>query len=426
MNVVVATDFAYVNGGAGRIALESAAGLARRGHRVILFTAVGRPSAELRALPGVEHVSLEQQDVWRDPNVVRAAAQGLWNWTASRRLGEILADLDPRDTIVHVHSWSKALSSSIVRATTSRGVAIVATLHDFLSVCPTGTLFDHRTSTACRLRPMSIACMAANCDSRSYAQKLWRITRQAVQARPGRLPGGIRHFITVSDASADTLGPLLPAGATLHRVDNFTDVAKGPPADVERHRSIVYVGRLSPEKGPLLLASCLAALKLPGVFVGDGELAAAIQACYPSAELAGWLAPDAVLQRMREARALVLPSLWYETQGLVVAEAAANGVPSIVPDTSAARDWVSDGVTGLWFRCGDEASLRAAITRVMDSPELAASFGRAAYERFWASPPTLDRHLGHLERVYGTVIQTALHLDAEGRPAASVVAEGSC
>ena len=101
---------------------------------------------------------------------------------------------------------------------------------------------------------------------------------------------------------------------------------------------------------------------------------------------------------------LVLPSLWFEAQGLVVAEAAAMGIPSIVPDTSGARDWVDDGIDGFWFRGGDADDLSRQILRLLREPALAGRLGRAAYERFWAAPPTLDQHLGELERIYGDML----------------------
>jgi glycosyltransferase involved in cell wall biosynthesis len=107
---------------------------------------------------------------------------------------------------------------------------------------------------------------------------------------------------------------------------------------------------------------------------------------------------------MRRARVLVFPSLWYETQGLVVAESAAMGVPSIVPDGSAARDFVTDGVTGLWFASGNADDLRTQIARVMTTPGLAGRMGRDAYRGFWAEPPTLDSHLARLEDVYASIL----------------------
>jgi glycosyltransferase involved in cell wall biosynthesis len=407
MNIVVATDFAYVNGGAAKIALGSAKGLAARGHAVIVFSAVGPIAEDLHGVPGLSHVCLEQMDVWRDPNRMRAAAHSMWNHAAARRMGDVLAELDPAQTIVHLHSWTKALSSSVVRAASSRGFKVVVTLHDFLSVCPNGTFFNHGQGCRCPLRPLSAACVTTNCDAHGYSHKLWRVTRQLIQQSFGHLPQVAGDFVSVSAASETIFRDLFPPGYRLHHVENFTEVPRGEPVPVEQNDALIYVGRLSAEKGPQLLAECAQRLQVPAVFVGDGEMARVVRERYPAAEVTGWLSSDAVREKMRHARVLVFPSQWFETQGLVVAEAAAMGIPSIVPEKSAARDWVTNGTTGLWFRGGDVDDLSSKIAQLMESPELAARMGRAAYEQFWSSPPTLDRHARDLEAVYESILTRA-------------------
>lgn len=403
MTVIVAADFAHVNGGAGRIAIDSARGLAAAGHDVILFTAVGPIAPDLVDRPHLRVECLQQPDIWSDPDRTGAAVRGVWNRTAAARLDAVLDTVDPADTVVHLHSWTKGLSASIVRTARARGVPVVTTLHDFLIVCPTGTLFDYQRGEACPLTPMTPACVARSCDARSYAHKLWRVGRHFVQAHAGHLPGAGAHVIAISEASARRLRPLLPDDCRVHVVPNFSEVPIAPPADVAANTAVVYVGRLSAEKGPLLLAESLRRLESPGVFVGDGELADAVRAHAPGLEVTGWLPADAVRDRLRRARVLVLPSLWFETQGLVVAEAAAAGVPAVVPSTSGARDWVDDGVHGLWFTSGDAADLARQIARLRDTPAFAARLGRAAYDRFWAAPPTLASHIASLERVYDHV-----------------------
>ena len=64
MTVVITADYAYVNGGAARIALESAKGLAARGHDVVLFTAVGPVAEDLSGVPHLRTICLDQEDVW--------------------------------------------------------------------------------------------------------------------------------------------------------------------------------------------------------------------------------------------------------------------------------------------------------------------------------------------------------------------------
>jgi glycosyltransferase involved in cell wall biosynthesis len=129
-----------------------------------------------------------------------------------------------------------------------------------------------------------------------------------------------------------------------------------------------------------------------------------VRAAAPQAELTGWQPAEAVARRLRHARALVFPSLWPETQGMAVSEAAALGVPAIVSDGCAAREAVEDGVTGLLFRSGDAADLRRQIERCRDDA-LVARMGRAAHARFWADPPTVDAHVRALVALYAQVLE---------------------
>jgi glycosyltransferase involved in cell wall biosynthesis len=108
---------------------------------------------------------------------------------------------------------------------------------------------------------------------------------------------------------------------------------------------------------------------------------------------------------MRAARALVFPSVWYEGQPLTVYEALALGTPVIVSDVCAGREAVEDGVDGIWFSSADPRSLAAALVRLRDDAT-AARMSRRAYERYWANPLTLDRHLDAIEAVYGQALGT--------------------
>lgn len=396
-------DHANLNGGSARVALLSAAGLARAGHAVTVFAAV--PGAGSGELAGARIVCTGQHDIASDPVRLRAVVQGLWNAPARLAMRRVLDGMDRRRTVVHLHGWTKALSSSVILEVVRRRFALVLTLHDYFVACPNGGFFDYPRLQACTLQPLGLRCVATNCDARSYPQKLWRVARQAVQQRAARFPAAVRDFITISDASERLLRPHLPAGARLHRVRNPVDVRRGPPADVRRNEGFVYVGRLSPEKGPLLLARAGLGIPAPLSFVGDGPLREAVVHHNPGAAMAGWLAPEQVRAAVHGARALVLPSLWHETQGLVVAEAAALGVPAIVPQDCAASESVEDGVTGLWFRRGDEADLRRQMLRLQQDAGFAAALGAAAFERFWRDPPALERHVEGLERVYAQMLQ---------------------
>ncbi|HEY8580210.1 MAG TPA: glycosyltransferase family 4 protein, partial [Beijerinckiaceae bacterium] len=210
---------------------------------------------------------------------------------------------------------------------------------------------------------------------------------------------------TISDLQAEVAGPYFPDGVPLTRVDNPVEAADlGPKAQIGDR--FLFVGRVSPEKG---VAHFLEGARRAGVtplIVGDGPLLPELRARYPEAEFLGWRKSAEAVALMREARALVFPSVWYEGQPLTVLEALAMGTPVIVSDVCAARESVIDGETGVWFRSTDADHLAEAITRLRDDA-VARRMSDAAYARYWADPRTLERHVDALMAVYADVLGAA-------------------
>jgi glycosyltransferase involved in cell wall biosynthesis len=404
LTILVVNDFAHVNGGAARVAISGAVALTARGHRVIFFAAVPPVDNELRT-SGAEVAITGQQEISRDPNRLRAVIQGLWNTTARKEIRRILRGCDPATTVVHLHTWTMGLSSSVVRECVLRGFRVVLTLHDYFVACPNGGFFNYPKREICHLRPLSAKCVIENCDPRNFAQKQYRVARQLIQRHVGLLPRGIRAFVTVSEFSRAILKPHLPPDALTFAIENPTDLPRGPPGLIEEDAPFVFAGRLQAHKGGALLAAAAREMPHPLLYIGDGPLRSVIERIAPNAKMLGWVDHAEVQRLIKGGRALVFPSLWYETQGLVVAEAAAMGIPAIVADTSAARDLVEHGRTGLWFTGGDERSLTSCLRTLCDL-DVARKMGAAAYKRFWDRCQTRERHAEDLENCYESVLQS--------------------
>ena len=110
--VVIVNDYAYVNGGAGWVALSTAKALKKKGYRVILFSGVGPIDVGLVEL-GIEVVCLGISDILHEKNRLYAFCQGLWNKKAYNLFLNLLSALNNKETIIHFHSWSKSLSPSV-------------------------------------------------------------------------------------------------------------------------------------------------------------------------------------------------------------------------------------------------------------------------------------------------------------------------
>jgi glycosyltransferase involved in cell wall biosynthesis len=251
---------------------------------------------------------------------------------------------------------------------------------------------------------MSVACLTRNCDSRKYVHKLWRVARQVSLDHIARAASGLDAAICVTEFAREVYAPHLPRSLRTEVVPNPIAVKDQGPADPAGQNRFVYAGRLSREKGVLLLAEAAKRAAVPLTVVGDGELAEAVLAINPQIEITGWVAREAVTQNMRLARAVVLPAEWRETQGMVVPEAFGNGIPCIASTGTAPGSAVEDRMTGRLFENGDVESLTCALRDLARDDEAVRTMGRTAYDRYWAAPPTLDLHLDQLIDLYGSVL----------------------
>lgn len=386
---LIVSDFADLNGGQAKVAIDTACLLADAGVEVRFFAATG-PVHPLLEHPGIAVTCLGQHTLLDNPSRLRAMISGLWNRRAARKLADEIARLDAGRAVVLCHGWAKALSPSIGPVLAQSPAPVLYTMHEYFLACPNGGFFDYRAGEICTRVPLSASCCVTNCDSRFAVHKIWRLARGAVARGPGRLPGGLQDIAYISETQSQAMAPYLPSDARLHHLPNPVATA-GPPVRAAGNRNFVFVGRLSREKGCVVFAEAARRAGVPAVFVGDGPEADAIRAANPEAVITGWLRPEDVHTHLAEARALVFPSLWYECQPLVPIEALLRGVPVICGDWSAAREVVRHGENGIIYDKPDAETLAGAIARIADVPEFDA--GDLAEQ---ASPA---RHLDRLSAI---------------------------
>lgn len=402
--IVVVNDFAFINGGAGQVAISSAIGLVTKGYRVILFAAVGPIDEELKK-QGIEVMCLEQYDILHDPDRIRAVIQGIWNVKGKNAFEVLLGTLSKKETVIHFHSWSKALSSSLLFVAKNQGFKIVVTLHDYFVYCPNGGFYDYPHDKICTKYPLGISCFLCNCDARGYTQKIWRCVRQVVQNRMLHQIDDI-VFLSISDLSARIFEKYYPnKKVSLYRLDNPVSLPSfSERVHVENNKFYLFVARLSSEKGIDLFCEAVSQLGLEGYVLGDGYLLDIYEKKYPRIKFTGWITGMEKENYIKKAKAFIFPSKWYETFGLSVAEMQAYGIPCIVPDMNAAAEQIIDGETGFIFQMGNLESLKDKITCIerMEKEELE----RISQQAFNSSPRenySMNTHLNNIIKLYNSI-----------------------
>jgi glycosyltransferase involved in cell wall biosynthesis len=252
---------------------------------------------------------------------------------------------------------------------------------------------------------MSLACICTNCDVRNYGHKLWRVARQAIQRHAGNLPGGIRYYISVTRFSEKIIRPYLPPGSEIFQLTSpVTHTLTGKPRNRATGNKMLFAGRISTEKGAAIACEAARKTGVQLIVVGEGPIKRVLQEKYPEVEFKGWLSTEKVFEEMLEAKALLFPSVCYETQGLTVLEALSVGLPVIVSDECAASEFV-DQRNGFTFKSGDAEDLAAKMRVLTASPEKAEEMSRYAYEKYWEAPYLLDGYIQQTLDIYNTILE---------------------
>jgi glycosyltransferase involved in cell wall biosynthesis len=142
------------------------------------------------------------------------------------------------------------------------------------------------------------------------------------------------------------------------------------PAPEQADVDILFVGRLSVEKGANVLLDALTLLPrdISCVIIGDGPAREALQAQAEAAGLGvrflGRLGRDDVARWYPHAHVLAVPSL-SEPQGMVALEGLASGVPVVASAVGGLSTAIEDGVNGLLVEPSDPALLAEAIAAVL-------------------------------------------------------------
>ena len=142
MHYIIVNDYDYVQGGATKVAIQTANVLYDKGYNVIFFCGVSNPLKSILNKK-IKVISCNQQD-FLNQNIIKGALKGLNNREVYKKFNAVLNQIND-DIIVHIHGWTKVLSSSFIRGIKKRSnVKVVLTLHDFFTVCPNGGFFNYK------------------------------------------------------------------------------------------------------------------------------------------------------------------------------------------------------------------------------------------------------------------------------------------
>ncbi|MFO1010657.1 MAG: glycosyltransferase [Planctomycetota bacterium] len=314
------------------------------------------------------------------------------------------------------------LSAGLVRVAKEAGLATLLTCHDYWALCarvqlirPDGVRCEENMGSGCFL-----------CVKEKHLERIPRAKKLDALAAPllGALTQGVRKgralpermrrrwdgyadlrarhaFVTEAYQSADLrvspsrflrrklidAGGFDPHGIVFSdngmRTDHVKALAKRP--DPEGRVRFGFVGSLVWYKGGEVLleamqrlAGARCVLNVYGAFEPerDPHHARLASLAGPNVRFHGRFDNAKLSEVYSEIDVLVVPSTWFENSPITIHEAYLTKTPVVASDIGGMKEFVRDGVDGLWFKTGDADDLAAKLRRFVDEPGLLAALAR--------------------------------------------------
>lgn len=331
------------------------------------------------------------------PNVIRHELRSKYRWLSPlltqqtgrpflkyRKLREILAS--KRYDVIHYHNTSLLGPKALALESPSGPAVKMYTTHEHWLVCPMHVLWKFN-SRACE-KPECLKCTVMG----KRPPQLWRYTGLL-----GRMSRHVDQFVSPSRFTAQMhadRGFSQPVDHLPYFIDRVDGDWQQPGPRPQAKPYFLFVGRLELIKGLQTLIDVWDRVPEYDLLVaGGGAYEADLKARAAGNERIKFLGPRPQRELgalYRHATAVIVPSITYETFGMIIIEAFARKTPVVVRDLGALPEVVRDGGGGFVYRTDDE--LLAALNRLAGDPAERDRLGESGYRAFvkwW----TRDAHL---------------------------------
>lgn len=318
-------------------------------------------------------------------NRIATVTEMIWS-TKSRREFAAVVDAE-RPDIVHVHNTFMAISPSIYSACSVRNIPIVQTLHNFRLLCPAGNFYRdgiicHECVTQSLLQSVRHGCYRSSHGATAGVALMLAVHRALDTWR-----GSVTRFIVLTEFAKRKF---IDAGFPSHKFvvkPNFID--QDPGERVGAGNYALFVGRLVENKGLRVLLNAWKVLheQYPLHIVGDGQDRATLQAQVSKSQLSnitfrGRLSREEVIEAVKGARFVIVPSTLFEGLPMCIVESFACGTPVLCSRLGGLVEIVQEHSTGLHFNPGDSRDLAAKVEWSWNHPLELSQMGRAARAKY--------------------------------------------
>lgn len=284
---------------------------------------------------------------------------GVYNFKSASIVDKKIKEFKP--DVIHVHNFVPLASPSIFYVAKRHKVPVVMTLHNFRLICPSALLYHDGRIYEKSLRSIfPIDAVMKGVYRNSVLQTAGIAVMTTIHNLLGTWRNKIDKYITLTAfAKSKFLESTVNVSPDQFMLKpNFID----DPGNGQETREdfVLYVGRLSTEKGIRVLLNAFKNSDQKLVIIGGGPMEADVEAAVKersNIQHLGFQPKAVIIENLKRAKALIFPSTCYEGFPLTILEAHATGTPVIASRIGGIPEIVKDKDNGLLFEPGDESSL---------------------------------------------------------------------
>ena len=281
----------------------------------------------------------------------------------------VLDDFKP--DIVHMNNINFQLTPSIIDGVKKKRIPLVQTVHDYQMICPNHLLYNFDKNIPCEkcVGGAHINCIKNKCIHSSTVKSVLGVIEAKVYSF-FKTYKKVDLFVCPSNFLENKLlnAKEFYKGKTI-TIHNFINKEKFSNKKRVEDSYIVYVGRLSKEKGIENIAGTAKLLpQYTFVIAGNGPDEDMLKGI-DNIKLAGFLTGDKLTELVGRAKLLLLPSVCYENCPLSILEAHAMGVPVVTMNSGGMAELVKDGVTGTLVNEATPQGIAAKLKETLENEE---------------------------------------------------------
>ena len=402
MKIIFANNYFYLRGGSERVFFDEMEMLEANGKNVVPFTRHFEKNQSSEFFQYfASPIEYEHAPFF---NKISAAGKMIYSKEVKYKLLELIGFVKP--DIIHAHNIYGRLTSAVIDAAKKKKIPVVMTLHDYKLVCPSYLMLSAgKACDACKGTAF-YNCFFKKCHKGSLPASLV-YTIEAYFSRYFKKYDSVKYFIS---PSTFLLKKHIKAGITASKLLYLPNSIKLNEFEPEFSNKsyILFVGRLSKEKGVLTLLKAAKELDMSVRIVGDGSIKPDCEKFVKENEInnvdfLGYKSGDELKELFRNAAFIVFPSECYENAPMTILEAFAYGKPVIGSNIGGIPEMIIDGETGLLFEPGNVNDLSEKIRYLFSDTSLIYQMGIKARKKV-EEEYNAELHYQRLMEVYNKAL----------------------